>query len=295
MQGRAFIFFERNTPVSHYEIPTLVKSGQSFQDIQARLITEAEKTIEKYGLARDKNGRPNTKMAMSLVHAVASAVEMSYGQQTREYVATRLNEQIERYITLGFHDVAGYSEHLFHAALEPLIAKTLDFFSPPSERPIRDGEFTVLLVLPKDWVPSRRLLIAFLGESLSRDVDQLHTEKRGHGGVSPQDPYVLVGINGGRGLKDCSIEKADMWVEQNARTYLSLHEWIQLYLIRPNFLSAENDLAQSEVLVLGEKWKSQLISFATTGHRIQVVLTDEKNVQGGVGVGKPHYAKIITV
>ena len=217
-------------------------------------------------------------------------------EQTFAYVSTRLNEQIDKYIALGFHTVAGYTPEAFREALAPLVAKTLEFFRPLSERPLRDGEFSVLLVLPTEWVPRRRLFATLLGQNPTDEITKISSsEIRTCGKASPSEPYVLLGINGGRGLKDCTIEKADEQVAKKGNTYLSLSQLIQLLLVRPNFLSAESDLSQSSVFVMGERWNTELVCLIATKEGITLELSPEKNVHGGVGIGKPYYSRMITL
>lgn len=277
-------------------ILTAVSSGQSFSDIQQRLVAEITQVIDRYQFAYDKDGRPNPKMAMSLVRAVADAVEVNYHEQTLEYVSTRLEEQIERYIALGLHDAAGYTEESFRFALAPLVLRAEAFFEYPSKHPMRDGEYTLLLVLPERMVPVRRLLAEFLGGDIPVEFDTLRTEVRANGKVSPETPYILVGINGGRGLKDVSIARADESVERSGCTHMSLHQMLQLFLMRPHFFSVHTDslLAQSEAVVLGEKCTRGLIKFVARSAGHEVLFVDEKNVHGEVGVGKPYYTTLIT-
>ncbi|OGZ05902.1 MAG: hypothetical protein A2845_03825 [Candidatus Lloydbacteria bacterium RIFCSPHIGHO2_01_FULL_49_22] len=274
-----------------------VSGDQSFDDIQSRLALSIMGKIAEFGFAHDREGRPNPKMAMSLVRAVADAVELRYRDETREYVSTRFDEQVERYIALGLHDAAGYTEDSFRTSLRPLAESVKKFFDYPSNHPIRDGEYTLLLVLPERMVPVRRLLATFLGSNIFSVFDTLRMDVRSHGKVAPDSPYVLVGINGGRGLLDHSIARADDWMEKNGRTYLSLHQAVQLFLMRPHFLSAQSDAlhAQSEALVLGEKCSQGLIKFVARSSGNEVLFVDEKNIHGEVGVGKPHYTTMISV
>lgn len=274
-----------------------VSGDQGFHDIQSRLAARIISDIDTFRFAFDKDGRPNPKMAMSLVRAVADAVESRYRDETREYVSTRLDEQIERYIALGLHDAAGYTEDSFRSSLQPLAESVKKFFDYPSNHPIRDGEYTLLLVLPERMVPVRRLLATFLDGDIFSVFDTLRMEVRSHGKAAPDTPYVLVGINGGRGLSDHSIARADDWMEKNGRTYLSLHQAVQLFLMRPHFLSAQSDAlhAQSEALVLGEKCSHGLIKFVARSSGNDVLFVDGKNIHGEVGVGKPYYTTLITV
>lgn len=274
---------------------SVVSGGESFRDIETRLLTEIIRLIDDFHLSEDQRGA-NPKMAMSLIRALTEGVEQYLRPQTTSYIMARLDEQVERYIELGFHAAAGYSETDFRSALTPLITRVMDFFAPPSRHPIRDGEFTLLLVIPTQWVPMRRQLYSFLGD-VSSGADALRTEIRPQGRPSPVDPYVLVGINGGRELKGKTIQQADEWVERHGRTFLSLHQLVQLFLVRPNFLSARTDtlLPQADALVLGEKCPVGLIQFSAHPSGINMVFYDEKKyLNSGVGVGKPYFTTLIS-
>lgn len=253
-------------------------------------------SITQYGFARDSSGNANPKMAMTFLERIAREVEEHFAEATKTYVRTRLNQQVARYNKLGWVKGAGYTEESFSDALMPLHSRVMNFFAPPGEHLVVDGEYTLLLILPEAWVPKRRVLASLLGEDFTTEVDLTTVSSRTNGKVLCDKPYVLVGINGGRELRDNSLQESDSMIYESGRSYFSLHELCQLFLMRPHFLRAPSgDIhEQSEALALGDKCSRGLLRLSATATGIRLETSDTKNVHGGVGIGKPYYTKIIT-
>jgi|GEM_PF-4692407 len=263
----------------------LNNSGEISDAIAGVIIEE----IEKYQLSIPK-------MSTKLMQEIALGVERHFANDAQNYINTRLNEQIERYIGLGIDHIAGCSPDEFRNLLKPLIERVQLFFSPPAKHPIVSGEFTLLLVLPPEWLLYRPQLRMLMGEKAELNVIPTVFEVRKHGGVAPNEPYVLVGINAGRGLKDSTIMQADIDIEKFGCTYFSVHQLVQLLLVRPRFLSSQSSALslQPEVCALGEKCGKGVVKFVDKKNFIDIEYIDEANVRSGVGVGKPYYHKMIT-
>lgn len=274
---------------------SVVTGQESFGDIHRRLSKEIIDAIRLYGFDY-QDGVPKPKIAMSLMRAISSEVERELWLATKMYITARFEEQVNCYIERSFPSFAGYSNSQFRESLKPLLERLLKFFSPPSNHLIEDGEFTLLLVIPPAWIPLRRQLMSFTDVPISDDVET-QTEVRINGKTAPQSPYVIIGIDGGRGLKDLSIQESDRWVTEEKRTYLSAHELIQLYLLRPHFLSAKTDAihSQPEALVLGDVFSKGLLVLVAEGNKMNFRFERKDNSYGGRYIGKPHYVTRISL
>ncbi len=291
---------EKNEGQKH--VLSIVSSANNLEDIADGLLRHVIAEIGRFGFLTDnKDGLPSPKVAFKLVDHVVDGVTRYCEGVSAEYIERRLEEQILRYIALGMPEASGYdSEISFREALAPLVTRAMQYFAPPTDHPIQDGEFTLLLVLPPAWVPLRRQVAMFrhaYGQTseLSRGVDEVL--RRGllwttqFGKASPQEPYIIVGINGGRGLKECTIGQADEEMTNHKQAYLSVHEFIQLLLVRPHFLPHD-----SESLVLGEKIdKRDYVRFTKKGGIPDIEVVQVQSERFGVSVGKPYYTHMITV
>ena len=281
---------------------SIVSGTKNFENIADGLLRHVFSEIKQFGFLTDnKDGLPSPKMAFKLTEHIIDGVARYCENVSAQYITRRLNEQIERYIELGMPIASGYdSEERFREALAPLVLQAVEYFAPPADHPIQDGEFTLLLVLPIAWVPLRRQVAMFrsvFGQTneLSSALDEVL--KKGlrfttqFGKKSPQEPYIIVGINGGRGLKECTVSQADEEVTNYKQTYLSVHELIQLLLIRPYFLPSD-----SESLALGEKYdKRDYVKFTNAGVASEIDVVQVLSERFGVGIAKPYYTHMITV
>ncbi len=270
---------------------TVVGGTPGFDEITAMLVREAIRTIERYKLE-------NPKRSGKLLEQMRLRVERHYQKEAIVYIDKRLDEQIARYIELGFAECAGYSPEAFRRELKPLIERVQNFFVPPALHPIIAGEFTLLLVLPTTLVPLRRQVMSLRSASGRTDetTEALHQllkcaefEATKLGKVPPKDPYVLMGINGGRGLKGSHILLADMRLEERKQTYFAIHEFIQLLLVRPKFLPQH-----SEAIPLGEKTAGGYLRFTARGGNIDINITGVLDERFGEGICKPYYTHMIT-
>lgn len=268
---------------------SVVDGTPGFDEITGMLVRDAIRLIERYKIA-------NPKMATRLLQELALRVERHYEKPAHDYITKRITEQIDRYIALGFAEFAGYSEATFRAELAPLVARVHRFFAPPALHPIQDGEFTLLLVIPTELVPLRRQVVTLraqsghgveLPESLDDLLKRARPERTKYGKVSPKQPYVLVGINGGRGLKENMLGFADQEIEKFGQTYFSIHEFVQLLLVRPKFLE------QGEAIPLGEKCADGYLRFQKRGGTTDIDVTQIRDDRYGIGVGKPYYTRMI--
>ncbi len=283
--------------VDKFHKPTLSVVGgtEGFEHIAQGHVDRIIRSIERYNFARDQNGEPNPKMAMTLLSSITRGVEGYFQDTSLAYMRSRLDQQCARYHELGFVVGAGHSEESFVSALTPLMLRVTEFFAPPAKHLIVDGEYSLLLMLPPSWLPLRRALASLLGEDFQTEVD-LHTIlSRNTEQPTPLAPYVLVGINGGRALSGKTLAESDLHVEKKQYSYFSLHELCQLFLMRPQFLGASSGglFEQSEALALGSKCAQGLISLVATKSGIRLASSDEKNIHGGAGVGKPYYTHVI--
>jgi len=268
-----------------------VVDGMGFDEIVDALVNEELGAIRRHRLSQ--------KMATKLHREVWLRVEAvrPFREDPETYIMERLEEQVKKYVASGFHDAIGYSEEGFRSALCSLVAKTVKSFAPPATYPIVDGEFTVLLVIPPEWISLRRQ-IASLTSSDGGGVPSLPFETAEYGKPAPKEPYVLVGLNGGRGLKDCTFLQANAEVKRGGCTYLSTHQLTQLLIVRPRFLAP-----QAESIALGDRSiEANVVSGEThvvfTGNQNDYPTLSTKRIQAprmGVGVGKPYYSAMITV
>lgn len=270
-----------------------VVGGGGYDEIKNDLVERAIAMIREHGLSQ--------KVATKLFRDAWLSIESArpFREDPEVYIAARLQEQVLRYIELGFHDAAGFSQDGFRAALSPLLRKTVAFFAPPAEYPIMRGEFSVLLVLPPEWVSLRKQIASICGikwELLHGDMaDHLSAVSRApevaeHGKPAPREPYVLVGIDGGRGLKEHSLLGANNKLKKSDRTYFSAHQLVQLLAIRPDWLAA-----QSATIALGEKYEKDYLGFAAQpGRPPELRVFGAPSAHSCVGVAKPYYTKMIT-
>ncbi len=263
-----------------------VVDGMGFDEIVSALVEHELAVVRRHKLSQ--------KMATKLHREVWYRVEAErpFREDPEAYIRERLEEQVEKYIALGFHDAAGYSEEGFRSMLEPLITKTVKSFAPPAAYPIMDGEFAVLLVIPTALVPLRRQVASLTQRN--GDVVSLALETGEFGKAAPKEPYVLTGINGPRALKGCTFLQASAEVKRSGSAFFSTHELAQLLLVRPRFLSP-----QAEAIALGDRRVDEqggthvVFSSGDVGDPMLSAL----RVQGarmGMGLGKPYYSAMIT-
>lgn len=253
--------------------------------------------IEQYNLPAKSVG--------NLMRDVTQKLEEHFMPVTQGYVRERLGEQINLHIANGFHEYAGCTKKTFRELLAPLIEETMRFFAPPTKHPIIRGEFTILLVFPTRLIPLRRQLMTLMGETTPLSIPdfEMHT----HGKVSPINPYVLVGIDGGRKLKDSPIIKADSYIAHHGYSYFAVHELIQLLLVRPEFLRSQSDarrglleVIQTSVLALGEKCSEGLVRLSVEKKpnvekgEFTLDFLSLANTHAGMELGKPYYTTMIT-
>lgn len=281
---------ENDRETSHPPL-TIVGGTPGFDDITSMLVREAIRTIERYQLE-------NPKRSGKLLEEMRLRIERHYHPEVIAYVDKRLNEQIDRYIELGFADCAGYTPDAFRRELQPLIDSVHHFFVPPALHPIQAGEFTLLLVIPTTLVPLRRQIMSLrslsgqtpdLSGTLHELLKCVEFETTKHGKTPPKEPYVLVGINGGRGLKGNSILVADKAVAERRTSYFAVHELIQLLLVRPKFLPQH-----SEAIPLGAKCAGGYLRFTARDGNIDIDATGVLDERFGEGIGKPYYAHMVT-
>lgn len=248
------------------------------------------------------------KMETQFLTDVAGGVELLSKEARQAYMRSRLKKSLARYIELNMHTLAGMSEEGFREALAPLVEKTIDFFSPPAKHPIIDGQFSCLLVIPTDWISLRSQLgLLHRAYGLRPDFPERFTgdlarELEGrviasYGRVAPKEPYVIVGINGGRALKGSPRGNADATVGDLGLSYFLTHEYIQLLLVRPQFLVPEEG-----GIVLGEKFHSGYLRVIARGgylHEGGIPKLDfapeTSNDVSFRGLGKPTYTKMIVL
>jgi hypothetical protein len=266
-----------------------VVDGRDFYTLTNQLAKQMVYLVEKYSLSQ--------KMVTRLVADAWAQVESErrFKEDSESYIRKHLNEQINVYLTLSLHSLAGLTEAEFRSDLEPLVKKTVDFFLPPAGHPIIDGEFTCLLVLPDSWGCSLRFLLGQLRQLYGpttlpgfRDVLECVTwEAEEH--LAPDTPYVLAGVKGVRGLKECDYAAADKECDKFGYDYLSVRELALLLLCRPRFLQFGDS-----VIALGDEF----------GEKRYLVLTlDEKGFTPNIiqepapssllGVGKPHCRRVV--
>lgn len=270
---------------------TVVGGTPGFDDITAMLVREAIRTIERYKLE-------NPKRSGKLLEQMRLRVERHYQKEAIDYIDKRLDEQITRYIELGFAECAGYSPGAFRRELKPLIERVHNAFVPPALHPIIAGEFTLLLVIPTTLVPLRRQVMSLrcANGRTEETPDALHEllkraefEATKLGKTPPNEPYVLIGINGGRGLKGSPILLAEKLLEERRQTYFAIHEFIQLLLVRPKFLPQH-----SEAIPLGAKTAGGYLRFTARGGSIDIDVTGVLDERFGEGICKPYYTHMIT-
>lgn len=275
----------------------LAVSPESFDEISTKGAAFIIELTEKYALSIKSKG--------SLLRDITQKIEEHFLPVTQSYVKERLDEQVNLYIANGFHEYAGCTANSFRILLTPLIDATIRSFAPPAKHLVLRGEFTILLVLPTRHVPLRRQFMTLMGESFQMNIPDFELHK--HGKASPRDPYVLVGIDGGRMLRNSPIVKADKYVEDHGYTYFAVHELIQLLLVRPEFLRSQSDVlsgslepVQTAVLALGEKCTVGLVRLSaenkpSSGKReFTLDYLSPANTLAGAGFGKPYYKRMVT-
>ncbi|OGZ09576.1 MAG: hypothetical protein A3D65_06920 [Candidatus Lloydbacteria bacterium RIFCSPHIGHO2_02_FULL_50_13] len=271
-----------------------VVDGQSPEESKRELVEHWRKLIRRLGLSQKTATRLNRDVWLEVESA------RPFREDPEVYIAARLEEQIKCYEELGLDKAAGFRVGNFRAALEPLIVKTVAYFAPPTQHPIMDGEFCVFLVIPPEWVsihwqimnvrsPSGQIPNGACVEGFQEALAKL-PEVTEFGKPTPRVPYVLVGINGGRGLKDLSLGQANSEVKKNGYTYFSLHQLAQLLMVRPNWLGAN-----SETIAFGERYGKDHLGFSGQHYSgPQATILRVPHESSCVGVGKPYYTKIIT-
>jgi hypothetical protein len=268
-----------------------VVDGRGFDTLVSELAGHIATISEKYGLSQ--------KMATKLVRESWRRVELkrNFRGDPALYVRERLDEQIKEYVRLSFHTSAGFTEEEFRDALEPLVKKTIAFFAPPAGHPIIDGEFTCFLVLPLGWGCSLRSIIGRCRAPLF-PLKQEVLERVMQGGevatggcTAPQTPYVLAGIQAGRGLKDLDRATANKEREKFGLTYFSAREMALLFTLYPKFLQPGGEGA----IALGEKFaEGRHLHFSSFSNGFVPDLLPDPSPSSLQGVGKPHYARMIT-
>lgn len=292
----------------------VVVSQTNYDDIKVMAVECISALIRVHGY--------DPKMETKFLHDVMRDVELLSKGAREAYIRNRLTNTkvisgdggkkslgvITRYLGLGMHELAGRSEEGFRKALAPLVEKTVAFFSPPAKHPIIDGEFSCLLVIPPEWISLRRqfalLRTAYglspdfpddFGEELTRALDTRTLAPGGHS--APKEPYVIIGINAGRALKGLRRVDADQEVKNLGLSYLLPHEYIQLLLVRPQFLVPEEG-----GLALGEKFSSGYLRVIARGGYLHEggrpelsFVAETSNGSSFKGVGKPTYTKMVTL
>lgn len=266
-----------------------IVDGRGFNELTGMLAKQIGHFIEKYDLSQ--------KMATRLVADSWARVEKRglFNVDPVSYVRAHLDEQIDRYLVLGLHSLAGLTEAEFRSDLEPLVKKTVDFFLPPAGHPIIDGEFTCLLVLPGAWGCSLRFLVGQLRHQYGlttlpgfRDVLGSIGEE-GEGGFAPDIPYVIVGVKGPRGLKECDHAVADKACDKFGHEYLSARDLAFLLLCRPRFLQFGDS-----VIALGEEFGEEHYLALTLDEKgFTPTLISDPAPSALEGVGKPYYRRVI--
>lgn len=275
----------------------LEEKSESFGDLSSMGADYFIGLAEKYNLS--------LKLTGTLLRETIRNIEAHYLPATQNYVRDRLEEQVNIYIAKDFHEYAGCTKNSFRLLLAPLIDETLYYFAPPARLKVVRGQFTVLLVLPPQLVPLRRQIMTLMGESAPLIIPDF--EAHTYGKESPKNPYVLVGIDGGRKLRDLPIIKADGYVALHGYTYFAFHELIQLLLVRPEFLRSQCDVvkgsletAQTSVLVLGEKCPEGIVKLNAEKNprpekgEFALEFVNPANILSGAGLGKPYYTRMIT-
>lgn len=262
------------------------------------------------------------KMETKYLHDVARGVEARSKDARAAYIRERFSKagmdekgdedikhgSITRYLQLGMHELVGKGEEGFRRALEPLVEKTIDFFLPPAKHPMLDGEFSCLLVIPPEWA-SLRSQFALLREAygLPKDFPEEFEEEftraldgktlTPHGRLAPREPYVLIGVDGGRARKNFRRVDADSEVKNLGLSYLLAHEYIQLLLVRPRFLFPEEG-----GVALGEKFSSGYLRVTARGGYLDEsgrpelsFVPETANGNSFRGTGKPTYTKVVTL
>ena len=270
----------------HLEI---VSVRQNFGEITDRMVRHISGNINEFGIA----GKP--KMIARLMSEVARGIEQHFADASLAYVNEKIAEQIDTYVSAGFPKLCGMSTNEFRSRLNWLSDDIRAFFTPPARHPIMDGEFIFLIVIPPEWVSIRAQVALLCGDdAIAREESLVVTTVDGAQKRS-SSPYALVGINGGRELRNCEFSKADALVRQEGRTYFAFHEAVQLFLQKPNFLSEEMGVqsTQREAYALDSRASGKLIKFSAIGTSRSLEFVDQKHVTGG-GVGKPYFTKVIT-
>lgn len=266
-----------------------IVGGRGFDALTSEIAEHIAGMIEKYGLSQ--------KMATRLVTDSWARVEggRSLKIDAESYVREHLNEQVDRYIALGLHSLAGLTDAEFRSDLEPLMKKTVDFFRPPAGHPIIDGEFTCLLVLPAAWGCSLRFLVGQLRQCYGpttlpgfRDVlGSIGTEAEGT--LAPEIPYVIVGVKGPRGLKEYDRMAADKECNKFGHEYLSARELAFLLLSRPRFLQFGDS-----VIALGEEFEEgRYLALTLDEKGFTPTLIADPAPTSLEGVGKPYCRRVI--
>ena len=267
--------------------------GRGFDEIVGDTTAFLASVIKKYNLSQ--------KMATRLVHDAWARVEREriFRGDPESYIREHLNCQISAYVQAGFHALAGFTEEEFRAALDPLVNKTTDFFSPPAGHPIMDGEFTCFLVLPPEWGCSLRFLLGKLRSDCYESLRDFHyvlekTTQKGEvaqgGCIAPKTPYVLVGIKAERGLRELTRVGADKEREKFGFLYFSAHQLALLLLLRPDFLRPGES-----AIALGEKFPEERYLLLTSKERGFTLYISDMSESFLTGVGKPYYTRMITL
>src|SRR3989338_3245769 len=132
---------------------TTVVGGRGFDQIVDDLASQISKIVREHQYSQ--------KIAARLFREAWREIERGRicGENPEEYVREHLGKQIAEYVRLGVQTPTGFLEEEFINALEPLVKKTVNFFTPPAGYPILDGELTCFLVPPAEWGLSLRSLI----------------------------------------------------------------------------------------------------------------------------------------
>lgn len=272
-----------------------VVNGDGYGEILERLAAQEIALIRKHQLSQ--------KMATQLHRDVWARVEKEcpFRERPEAYIGARLEEAIARYISVGFHEAAGFTEEGFRKMLAPLIARAVKAFTPPAEFPIMNGEYSVLLVIPTAWVSLQRQVTSVAGtawlfaESGETGGNPLATIAAGvsevaeGGEAAPREPSVLVGIDA-RKMKHHRFEDARTIAKREHLHFFAAHELIQLFLVRPTFLS---EVPAS--VALGETFGKESFGLSSAEPRPIPALHASGERHLGAGIGKPYYAARITM
>ena len=99
-----------------------IVDGQGYEQILAGIVGQLVDVIRKHQL--------KPKMATKLMQDAWLRAEQAFRSEREAYIRKSLEKQIQHYVELGLHTAVGEpSGECFRGILQPLIEKTVEFFS----------------------------------------------------------------------------------------------------------------------------------------------------------------------